>query len=53
MVNRDNGKSFGKITFSGGVSEVANPGEAREALGRADAALYKAKEGGRDQVVAS
>lgn len=53
MVNRDNGRSFGKITFSGGVSEVANPDDARDALARADAALYKAKEGGRDQVVAS
>ncbi len=52
MVNRDNGQSFGKVTFSGGVSEVANRDDAREALARADAALYKAKEGGRDQVVA-
>ena len=52
MINRDNGQSFGKITFSGGVSEVADPGDARAALARADAALYKAKEDGRDQVVA-
>jgi len=52
MVNRENGRSFGKITFSGGVSEVDGPEDASGALARADAALYKAKEGGRDQVVA-
>lgn len=50
MVNRDNGKSFGKITFSGGVASVHSPEDAREALARADAALYKAKETGRNQV---
>lgn len=52
MINRDTGQSFGKITFSGGVSEIANPDDARPALARADAALYKAKESGRDQVIA-
>ncbi|UAB78718.1 GGDEF domain-containing protein [Erythrobacter sp. SCSIO 43205] len=52
MVNRDNGQSFGKITFSGGVSQIEGPEDARNALARADAALYKAKESGRDQVIA-
>lgn len=50
MVNRDSGKSFGRITFSGGVSQVHGVHDAREALARADAALYEAKQGGRDQV---
>jgi len=51
MVNRDNGKSFGRITFSAGVSEVKNPDDRRGALTRADAALYEAKEAGRDRVL--
>lgn len=51
MVNRDNGKSFGRITFSAGVSAVQNPSDTREALSRADAALYDAKQSGRDRVL--
>lgn len=52
MVNRDNGKSFGRITFSGGIAEVAKPAEADNALALADAALYQAKEQGRNRIVA-
>lgn len=51
MVNRDNGKSFGKITFSAGVSAVQGVEDTRGALSRADAALYQAKEAGRDRVL--
>ena len=51
MVNRDNGKSFGRITFSAGVSAVAGLEDTRGALTRADAALYEAKEAGRDRVL--
>lgn len=52
LINRETGKSFGKITFSGGLAEVMGVADARNALGRADAALYKAKAGGRDRIVA-
>lgn len=52
MVNRDNGKGFGRITFSGGIAEVAKTGDAETALTRADAALYRAKEEGRNRIVA-
>lgn len=51
MVNRDNGKSFGRITFSAGVSAVQGVEDTRAALTRADAALYEAKEAGRDRVL--
>jgi diguanylate cyclase len=52
MINRETGLSFGKVTFSGGVSEVRGAGDAREALARADRALYRAKETGRDRIEA-
>ena len=52
IVNRENGKGFGKITFSGGIAEVKNVDDTREALARADAALYEAKGSGRNQIVA-
>ena len=51
MVNRDNGKAFGRITFSAGVSAVHGLEDTRGALTRADAALYEAKEAGRDRVI--
>ncbi|EAQ28872.1 putative diguanylate cyclase (GGDEF) [Erythrobacter sp. NAP1] len=51
MVNRETGKSFGKITFSGGIAQVHGAGDARDALARADAALYEAKREGRDRIV--
>jgi diguanylate cyclase len=50
-VNRETGQPFGRITFSGGVAEVTEDADARSALGRADAALYRAKQDGRNQVV--
>jgi len=51
MVNRDNGKPFGRVTFSAGVSAVEGLEDMRGALTRADAALYKAKEAGRNRVL--
>ena len=51
LVNRSTDLPFGKITFSAGIADVfayENPGEALRA---ADAALYAAKNGGRDRVV--
>lgn len=53
LVNRENGKGFGKVTFSAGIAEISGVEDARDALARTDAALYKAKEAGRDRVVAS
>jgi len=52
MINRETGKSFGKITFSGGVSQVEGVDDAREALSRADQALYEAKNAGRNTIIA-
>lgn len=50
LMNRDNGLPFGKITFSGGVAEVTEDADTRSALARADAALYRAKQQGRNRV---
>lgn len=51
LINRETGKSFGKITFSAGVAAVNGVDDAREALSRADQALYDAKNSGRNKVV--
>jgi diguanylate cyclase len=39
------------VTFSGGIAEVTEDTDPRSALARADAALYRAKEEGRNRVV--
>ncbi|MDJ0979162.1 MAG: GGDEF domain-containing protein [Erythrobacter sp.] len=52
LMNRETGRPFGKLTFSGGLAEVADPNNPRSALARADAALYEAKEAGRNRIVA-
>ena len=44
-MNRETGQPFGRVTFSGGVAEVTEDSDTRSALGRADAALYRAKAG--------
>ncbi|WP_373486801.1 GGDEF domain-containing protein [Blastomonas sp.] len=50
LVNRDNGSSIGKVTFSAGIAAF-NPSEPnRQVLRNADAALYEAKNSGRNQV---
>jgi len=51
LINRDTGQPFGRVTFSGGVAEVTEEAETRSALGRADAALYRAKQEGRNRVM--
>ena len=38
------------ITFSGGVAEVTEDADTRGALARADAALYRAKQQGRNRI---
>jgi len=50
LMNRDTGESFGKITFSAGIAEVTEDTDIRSALARADAALYRAKQQGRNRV---
>jgi diguanylate cyclase len=50
LVNRDTGQGFGRITFSAGVAEVTEDTDNRGALARADAALYLAKNNGRNRV---
>ncbi|WDA41998.1 GGDEF domain-containing protein [Erythrobacter sp. BLCC-B19] len=50
LMNRETGQPFGKITFSAGVAEVTEDPDTRSALARADAALYRAKQLGRNRV---
>lgn len=50
LMNRDTGEPFGRITFSAGVAEVTEDTDIRSALARADAALYRAKQQGRNRV---
>lgn len=51
LMNRENGLPFGRITFSAGIAEVTEDPDTRSALTRADAALYRAKQEGRNRVV--
>jgi diguanylate cyclase len=50
LMNRETSQPFGRITFSAGVAEVTEDADIRDALGRADAALYRAKQEGRNRV---
>ena len=50
MINRRTRKPFGIVTFSGGIADVAQYEDPREALAAADEALYRPKEGGRNQI---
>jgi diguanylate cyclase len=50
FVNRKSDEEIGHITFSGGVVNVFAYPDARAALEGADAALYRAKRSGRNQI---
>lgn len=49
--SRSDGTPIGRVTFSAGVAALAGNEGTEELLHRADQALYRAKEGGRNQVV--
>lgn len=53
VVNRATGKSLAKITFSAGVAEYRKNEDRDDFIVRVDEALYKAKNAGRNQVMAS
>lgn len=51
LVNRANELPFGQITFSGGIADVFSFPDRSSALKAADAALYRAKEAGRNRIL--
>ncbi|MFO1254355.1 MAG: GGDEF domain-containing protein [Sphingomonadaceae bacterium] len=53
LVNRANDRPFGQVTFSAGIADVFVCGDPRSALRAADAALYRAKQEGRNRVIAA
>lgn len=51
MMNRSTGEKLGRVTISGGVAQLAIGKEkAPKLIERADAALYQAKENGRNRI---
>ena len=51
LVNREDDRPIGKVTFSGGVASVFDYADPRQALRAADAALYRAKADGRNRII--
>lgn len=51
FTNRETEEPIGTVTFSAGIAALGGDGDPRAMLRRADAALYLAKENGRNQVV--
>ena len=51
LVNRATDTPFGQVTFSAGVAEVFDYADPRSALQAADAALYRAKQEGRNRIL--
>ncbi len=49
--SRSDGTPIGRVTFSAGVAALSGTEGGEDLLHRADQALYRAKEGGRNQVV--
>jgi diguanylate cyclase len=49
--SRSDGTPIGRVSFSAGVAALNGPESGEDLLHRADVALYRAKEGGRNQVV--
>lgn len=53
VLNRNTGQHLGRVTLSIGVAQLAKGEEPSSVIERADAALYKAKRSGRNQVMAA
>ncbi len=51
IINRATGEKIAKITLSGGVSQYLKGEQLNGFVGRVDAALYDAKDAGRNQII--
>jgi len=53
LVNRNSGQTLGRITFSAGVAEFKKGENVERIIDRVDAALYEAKQDGRNTIQAA